>query len=163
MPGLVLTNLYGPRPTGFFLKPSGPTCSKYFLGVIQLAALASGRDASLLRRSINFSPSSSMLISSASYRRGGGCGLVAHHQLRRRRSRHELARRGYLLRRYRFGFLLARLAHLWMLVGHELRAGPVSALLARCRVLQNSISVGLRRQISQRSSVRPRNRPTPTP
>ena len=36
-PGVWLTNLYGPNPTGFFLKPSSPACSTYFLGTIQLA------------------------------------------------------------------------------------------------------------------------------
>ena len=32
MPGVWLTNLYGPIPIGCFLKPSSPTCSRYFLG-----------------------------------------------------------------------------------------------------------------------------------
>ena len=34
-PGVWLTNLYGPRPMGCFLKPSLPTCSTYFFGTIQ--------------------------------------------------------------------------------------------------------------------------------
>ena len=40
-PGVKLTNLYGPAPTGAFLKPSSPTRSTYFRGTIQLAPLAS--------------------------------------------------------------------------------------------------------------------------
>ena len=40
MPGVLLTNLYGPSPTGFFLKPSRPTCSTYFFGTIQPAPVA---------------------------------------------------------------------------------------------------------------------------
>jgi len=40
-PGVWLTNLYGPRPTGCFLKPSSPTFSTYFLGTIQPAPVAS--------------------------------------------------------------------------------------------------------------------------
>src|SRR5439155_10876357 len=36
-PGVWLTNLYGPRPIGCFLKPSGPTCSTYFFGTTQPA------------------------------------------------------------------------------------------------------------------------------
>src|SRR5205085_5351862 len=39
-PGLNETNLYGPAPTGAFLKPSSPTFSTYFLGTIQPAAVA---------------------------------------------------------------------------------------------------------------------------
>ena len=39
--GVWLTNLYGPRPIGCFLKPSMPTCSTYFLGTIQAAPVAS--------------------------------------------------------------------------------------------------------------------------
>ena len=39
-PGLKETNLYGPAPTGAFLKPSSPTCSTYFLGTIQAAPVA---------------------------------------------------------------------------------------------------------------------------
>src|SRR5215470_12088533 len=39
-PGLNETNLYGPAPTGAFLKPSGPTCSTYFLGTIHAAPVA---------------------------------------------------------------------------------------------------------------------------
>ena len=41
IPGVWLTNLYGPRPIGFFLKPSSPTLSTYFLGTIQAAPVAS--------------------------------------------------------------------------------------------------------------------------
>ena len=36
-PAVWLTNLYGPRPIGCFLKPSAPTCSTYFFGTIQPA------------------------------------------------------------------------------------------------------------------------------
>ncbi len=39
-PGLNATNLYGPAPTGAFLKPSSPTCSTYFFGTIQAAPVA---------------------------------------------------------------------------------------------------------------------------
>ena len=39
-PGLKLTNLYGPAPTGAFLKASSPTFSTYFFGTIQAAPLA---------------------------------------------------------------------------------------------------------------------------
>ena len=40
-PGVWLTNLYGPSPTGCFLKPSSPTFSTYFFGTIQPAPVAS--------------------------------------------------------------------------------------------------------------------------
>ena len=39
-PGVKETNLYGPAPTGAFLKPSSPTCSTYFLGTTQAAPVA---------------------------------------------------------------------------------------------------------------------------
>ena len=39
-PGLNETNLYGPAPTGAFLKPSSPTCSTYFFGTIHAAPVA---------------------------------------------------------------------------------------------------------------------------
>ncbi len=39
-PGVNETNLYGPAPTGAFLKPSSPTLSTYFLGTIQAAPVA---------------------------------------------------------------------------------------------------------------------------
>ena len=41
MPGVLLTNLYGPSPTGCFLNPSSPIFSMYFLGTTQLDAVAS--------------------------------------------------------------------------------------------------------------------------
>ena len=40
MPGVKATNLYGPAPTGAFLKPSSPTFSMYFFGTIQPAPVA---------------------------------------------------------------------------------------------------------------------------
>jgi len=40
MPGVNETNLYGPAPTGAFLKPSSPTFSTYFFGTIQPAPVA---------------------------------------------------------------------------------------------------------------------------
>ena len=40
MPGLLLTNLYGPAPIGCFLKPSSPTSVRYFFGTTMPAALA---------------------------------------------------------------------------------------------------------------------------
>ena len=40
MPGLVLTNLYGPAPIGCFLKPSSPTSVRYFFGRTRPAPLA---------------------------------------------------------------------------------------------------------------------------
>ena len=40
MPGLNDVSLYGPAPTGAFLKPSSPTFSMYFLGTIHPAPLA---------------------------------------------------------------------------------------------------------------------------
>ena len=39
-PGVKETNLYGPAPTGAFLKASSPTFSTYFFGTIQPAPLA---------------------------------------------------------------------------------------------------------------------------
>ena len=40
MPGLVLTNLYGPAPIGCFLKPSSPVSVRYFFGRTMPAPLA---------------------------------------------------------------------------------------------------------------------------
>ena len=40
MPGLVLTNLYGPAPIGCFLKPSSPVSVRYFFGRTRPAPLA---------------------------------------------------------------------------------------------------------------------------
>ena len=40
MPGLVLTNLYGPAPIGCFLNPSSPTSVMYFFGTTSPAPLA---------------------------------------------------------------------------------------------------------------------------
>ncbi len=40
MPGVLLTNLYGPSPIGCLRNPSSPTFSMYFLGTIQLDAVA---------------------------------------------------------------------------------------------------------------------------
>jgi len=34
------TSLYGPAPTGAFMKPSSPTFSTYFLGTIHAAPVA---------------------------------------------------------------------------------------------------------------------------
>src|SRR5438093_13018256 len=39
-PGVNATNRYGPAPTGARLKPSSPTCPRYFLGTIQPAPVA---------------------------------------------------------------------------------------------------------------------------
>jgi hypothetical protein len=39
-PGVNDANLYGPAPTGAFLKPSSPTFSTYFFGTIQPAPVA---------------------------------------------------------------------------------------------------------------------------
>src|SRR5262245_18794212 len=39
-PGVYETNLYGPAPTGAFLKPSSPTFSTYFFGTIHTAPVA---------------------------------------------------------------------------------------------------------------------------
>src|SRR5436309_4979698 len=39
-PGVKLTNLYGPAPTGAFLKPSSPTRSTYFFGTTHKAPVA---------------------------------------------------------------------------------------------------------------------------